>query len=84
MPYMPPLLRLTGRLFGRSAPARLAAVSERMVRTMCIAGTPDEVRDKVKRYEGWADEISLVTPSFMLEPGAISEGYDAIIDAFRR
>ena len=47
-------------------------------------GTPDEVRDKLKRYEGWADEVSLVTPSFMLEQGAIHEGYDAIVDAFRR
>lgn len=55
-----------------------------LVEKLTVFGTPDEVRDKVKRYEGWADEISLVTPSFMLEPGAISEGYDAIIDAFKR
>jgi 5,10-methylenetetrahydromethanopterin reductase len=55
-----------------------------LVEKLTVFGTPDEVRDKVKRYEGWADEISLVTPSFLLEDGAIKEGYDAIIDAFRR
>ena len=55
-----------------------------LVEQLTIFGTPDEVRDKVKRYEGWADEISLVTPSFLLEDGAIKDGYDALIDAFRR
>jgi alkanesulfonate monooxygenase SsuD/methylene tetrahydromethanopterin reductase-like flavin-dependent oxidoreductase (luciferase family) len=56
-----------------------------LVEQLTVFGTPDEVRDKVQaRYAGWADEVSLVTPSFLLEPGAIREGYDAIIDAFRR
>lgn len=55
-----------------------------LVEKLTVFGTPDEVRDKVKRYEGWADEVSLVTPSFMLEPGAIKDGYDAIVDAFKR
>jgi alkanesulfonate monooxygenase SsuD/methylene tetrahydromethanopterin reductase-like flavin-dependent oxidoreductase (luciferase family) len=64
--------------------AAVALLPDDLVEKLTIFGTPDEVRDKVKRYEGWADEISLVTPSFLLDPGAISEGYDAIIDAFRR
>lgn len=62
----------------------IALLPDELVEKLTVFGTPDEVRDKVKRYEGWADEISLVTPSFMLDAGAIHEGYDAIVDAFRR
>lgn len=62
----------------------IALLPDDLVEQLTVFGTPDEVRDKVKRYEGWADEISLVTPSFYLEEGAIREGYDAIIDTFRR
>ena len=33
---------------------------------------------------GTPDEVSLVTPSPLLDEGAIKDGYDAILDTFRR
>jgi alkanesulfonate monooxygenase SsuD/methylene tetrahydromethanopterin reductase-like flavin-dependent oxidoreductase (luciferase family) len=41
------------------AAARVAAVSDRMVETMAIAGTPDQVREGVRRYEGLVDWVEL-------------------------
>ena len=46
----------------RDERAAAAAVSDEMVEAMTISGTPDEVRDKLRRYADLVDWIVLVTP----------------------
>jgi alkanesulfonate monooxygenase SsuD/methylene tetrahydromethanopterin reductase-like flavin-dependent oxidoreductase (luciferase family) len=40
-----------------------AAISDRVVRTIALAGTADEVRDGLRRYEGLVDWVDLTPPS---------------------
>lgn len=93
VPYFDDVARFAGHydtvmaakaVFWESPLKAIELIPDDLVEKLTVYGTPDEVRDKVKRYESWADEVALVTPSFMLDAGAIHEGYDAIVDAFRR
>ncbi len=59
------------------------AVSDRAVEAMCIAGTPQQVRDKLRRYEGIVDWPCLMPP-LGLPPAVSREQVRRIIDAFRQ
>ena len=48
--------------------AMVAAVPERMVDALAVAGTPDDVRAALRRYDGLLDHVILYTPSFRLSP----------------
>ncbi len=50
---------------------------------MCIAGTPQQVRDKLRRYEGIVDWPCLMPP-LGLPPEVSREQVRRIIDAFRQ
>lgn len=63
--------------------ARVAAVSDRMVRTMCIAGTPEQVRLRVRDYEGHCDWLELAG-SVGNPPDVAREQTARIIETFRR
>ena len=93
VPYIDGVARFYGRYdevmaakaaFWRNPLEAVALIPDDLVEKMTVYGTPDEVRDQIGRFEGYCDEVSLVTPSFMLDHGAIREGHEAIIDAFRR
>jgi alkanesulfonate monooxygenase SsuD/methylene tetrahydromethanopterin reductase-like flavin-dependent oxidoreductase (luciferase family) len=58
IPYFARLLRHHG--WERALDTRI--VTDEMVEAMTISGTPDEVCDKIRRYEGLVDWIVLVTP----------------------
>ena len=58
IPYFARLLRHHG--WERALETR--TVSDEMVEAMTISGTPDEVGDTLRRYEGLVDWIVLVTP----------------------
>ena len=59
-----------------------AAVTDEMIDAIAIAGTPDEVREQLKAWEGLADEVILYSPSIGLQPERIEENLNAIIDTF--
>lgn len=62
--------------------ARVAAVSDRMVHTMCIAGTAADVRERVTAYEGLVDWLELAGQ--VGHPPEVSmEQAERIIDTFR-
>ena len=63
-------------------PARCAAVSDRMVETMCIAGTAAHVRERTRAYEGLVDWLELAG-SVGLGPEEAREQTVRIIEAFR-
>ena len=53
-----------------------------MVDEFALAGTPDEVRKKLSRYEGVVDFVMLYAPTFLLEPDVVSAEHEAMIAAF--
>ena len=62
----------------------VASVSEQMVDLISIAGTPQECRQALSRYEGIADEVSLYSPSFGLSREEVLTNHQAILEAFGR
>ena len=62
----------------------VAGVSEQMVDLISIAGTPQECRQALSRYEGVVDEVSLYSPSFGLSREEVLTNHGAILDAFGR
>ncbi len=62
--------------------AMAAAVTDEMVDQIAIAGTPDEVRDQLKAWEGLADHVLLYTPSVGIKAERVQENLDAIVDTF--
>ncbi len=58
------------------------AVSDEMVDEIAIAGTPDEVRDQLKLWEGLAEQVILYSPSIGLKGERVQENLDAIVDTF--
>ncbi|MCF7550798.1 LLM class flavin-dependent oxidoreductase [Pseudonocardia sp. WMMC193] len=66
--------------FGRrDLPAMFAAVTDDMVDAMAVAGTADQVRAGLKRYEGVLDHIMLYSPSIGLPPERVTENLDSLI-----
>ncbi len=62
--------------------AMAAAVTEEMIDEIAIAGTPDEVRDQLRQWDGLADRVLLYSPSIGMKPERVQENLDAIIDTF--
>ena len=62
--------------------AMAAAVTDEMIDEIAIAGTPDEVRDQLKAWDGLAEHVILYTPSIGMKGGRIQENLDAIVDTF--
>ena len=62
--------------------AMVDAVSDEMVDAISIAGTPDEVRDQIRQWEGLADHVILYSPSVGMRGGRVQENLDAIVDTF--
>lgn len=63
----------------RDLPAMFAAVTDEMIDTMAVAGTPDQVRSGLGRYEGTVDHIVLYSPSIGLPAERVRENLDSII-----
>ncbi|GAA1391313.1 LLM class flavin-dependent oxidoreductase [Pseudonocardia kongjuensis] len=61
--------------------ARVAAVSDRMVDAIGIAGTPGEVRDKLKAYEGVLDWV-LLSGGMNMDPARAQAHGARILAAF--
>jgi alkanesulfonate monooxygenase SsuD/methylene tetrahydromethanopterin reductase-like flavin-dependent oxidoreductase (luciferase family) len=64
-------------------PAGLETTSDRLVEAFSITGTPDEVRDKAKQYDGVLPHILLHPPSLLpVRPEETRESFTAILDLF--
>lgn len=62
--------------------AAIANVTDEMVDELVLAGTPDEVRDKLARFEGAVDFVMIYAPTFLLEPDVVRAEHEAMIAAF--
>jgi alkanesulfonate monooxygenase SsuD/methylene tetrahydromethanopterin reductase-like flavin-dependent oxidoreductase (luciferase family) len=55
------------------AAAMVAAVTPAMVDELAVAGTPEDVRAGLRRFDGVADEVVLSPPSFRVSADRIAE-----------
>ncbi|HEY4277949.1 MAG TPA: LLM class flavin-dependent oxidoreductase [Conexibacter sp.] len=62
--------------------AMIAAVPEAMVDALALAGTAEDVRAAVRRFDGLLDHVILYTPSFTLTPERVRASALGLIDAF--
>jgi alkanesulfonate monooxygenase SsuD/methylene tetrahydromethanopterin reductase-like flavin-dependent oxidoreductase (luciferase family) len=62
--------------------AAVAAVSDEMVDTLGIAGTPDEARSRLREWDDVLDSVALFSPAFELTADEIHANCTAIIEAF--
>jgi probable F420-dependent oxidoreductase len=68
--------------FGRDDLAGMvAAVTDRMIDELSVAGTAADVIAGLRRYEGLLDHAILYVPSFRLAPGRVRESALGLIDA---
>lgn len=91
-PYFDPVMRAHGfaEEYARVHEAFVAGdvasaidrVTDRMVDELVMAGRPDEVRQKLERFEGVVDFVALYAPTFTLEPDSVLEAHEAMIAAF--
>jgi probable F420-dependent oxidoreductase len=62
--------------------AAIGGVTDEMVETFAMAGTPDEVRGKLSRFDGVVDFVMLYPPTFLLEPDVVLAEHEAAVAAF--
>ncbi|WP_028923466.1 LLM class flavin-dependent oxidoreductase [Pseudonocardia acaciae] len=66
----------------RDHAAMIAAVSDRMLAAMAVAGTPDEARDQLDAFRGRYDRLLCYAPSYGLTAPEITDRLHAILDTF--
>lgn len=57
----------------------VGAVTDAMIDELACAGTPAQVRDKLRRYDGLVDEVALIPPSFQISAPRAAEILDTLI-----
>jgi probable F420-dependent oxidoreductase len=62
--------------------ALAAAVSDEMLDQIAVAGTPDECREQLARYDGLLDHVLLYPPSVGVRPERVRENYRLIAEVF--
>ncbi|SVC07183.1 uncharacterized protein METZ01_LOCUS260037, partial [marine metagenome] len=60
----------------------LDLVTDDMIDTLVLAGTPDEVRKKLERFEGLFETLILYCPMPWLEPEESKVNHEMMIEAF--
>lgn len=63
-------------------PGAIARVTDDMVETLTICGTPGQVREKLSRYSGVCTFVMLSPPSFLLGNDIVLRNQQNIISAF--
>jgi probable F420-dependent oxidoreductase len=69
---------------GRDLDAMVAAVSDEVVERYAIAGTPDEVRDRVAEFEDNVDHLILGGAWYQVPPQRMAENLWAVLETFGR
>lgn len=64
---------------GATAGKLADSVSDRMIDTLTLAGTPEEVADRLSAYEGLVDTVKLSPPTHGLEADEIRASQDQLI-----
>ncbi len=62
--------------------AMAAAVPDELVDWIAVSGTPDEVRDQLKQWDGLTEQVLLYPPSIGVSPERVDENLQAIVETF--
>jgi probable F420-dependent oxidoreductase len=62
----------------------IAAVTDDMVDALALAGSPDECRARLARFEGLLDLVLVFSPAFRLAEDEIRENHRQLIETFGR
>ncbi len=73
---------LRAAFIGRDVARMAEIVPDEMVEAIAVVGTPDECREKMRRYEGQVDLPVLYSPGFGSPPDVARRLHEAMIDAF--
>lgn len=65
------------------AESMIGCITDEMCETYAVAGTPDEVREKIRRWEGLADELYLGPPWATPDALRTADTFARIVDTFR-
>ena len=60
--------------------AMVGAVSDAMIDEFAVAGTPAQVNDQLRRFEGVVDHVVLSPPSFRVAPDRIAENLATLVE----
>jgi probable F420-dependent oxidoreductase len=60
--------------------AMVAAVPDAMIDELAVAGTPDQVREQLRRYDGVLDHVIVYPPSFRIEEKRCTELVESLIE----
>ena len=63
-------------------PGMLNAVTDDMIDALVLAGTPDDVRKQLDKFDGLFETVMFLTPFFAVAPAESKANHDAIIDTF--
>jgi probable F420-dependent oxidoreductase len=69
---------------GRNVDAMVAAISDEVLERYAVAGTPDEVRDRVAEFEPHVDHLILGGSWYQVPPQRMAENLWAILETFGR
>jgi alkanesulfonate monooxygenase SsuD/methylene tetrahydromethanopterin reductase-like flavin-dependent oxidoreductase (luciferase family) len=69
---------------GKDPDAMAAAVSDEVIDRYAVAGTPDEVRDRVAEYAAHLDHLILGGAWYRVPPQRMAENLWAILETFGR
>ncbi len=70
------------RKHGRHGPHCWELIPDEMVDAYFVSGSPDDARQKVAQYEGIADSLVLVPPSYFLDSDETMEYEQSILETF--
>ncbi len=70
------------KAFARGDTAGMIEIALPMVDTLAVAGTPDEVRERVAAYDGVADRLILGSAWIGPSPERIRESYELLLETF--
>lgn len=62
--------------------AMTALIDDDLCDAIAVAGSPDEVRDRVKQWEGVADRLMVAGPWYGPSPQRMMENYQALVETF--
>jgi probable F420-dependent oxidoreductase len=77
-------LKIRAAMARNDIPGMLSAVTDEMIDALVLAGTADDVRRQVERFEGLFDTLILLCPFFAVDPGETRANHHAMLEAFAR
>ena len=80
--FAEPKMAIRAAMRRGDVPAMLNAVTEDMIDSLVLAGTPDDVHRQLQKFEGLFETLLLLSPSFAADPEEVRANHQAMLEAF--